>query len=116
MAEYYLIGLVLKDLDYEGLVIEAWAKTAASGITALDCEGMSINNNTYNMDDVPMFPSLSKLLDSRLSGQKFLFTIVEGRENMQIVLDVTVKVVGDLTKPGKGILFAQPLSVVIGLR
>jgi hypothetical protein len=116
MAEFYLIGLVLKDLDYEEPVIEAWAKTPATGITSLECEGLSTNNNAFNMDDMPMFPSLSKLLDAKRSDQKFLFTIVEGRENMQKLLDVTVQIVGDLTKPGRGILFAQPLSVVIGLR
>lgn len=116
MPEYFLISLVLKDLDLEYSVVEAWALAGASGVTSFNSDGIKINQDAFTMDDVPLFPSLSTLLDARRTDQKVIITVVEGKEAMQKLLDLTIETVGDLAESGKGILYVQQLAVVIGLK
>lgn len=115
-TEAYFVGLVLTDTGIAEQLVEAWAAAGASGVTALDCEGESLKQmHRFQQDDTPLFPSLSSLLSGNNTDQKFVFTIVEGKDSLNRLLEVTQKVTGDLSKPGRGILFAWPIGIVMGL-
>ena len=116
MTEFFFLGLVLRDTEKQERVLEAWAEAGASGITALDCEGESLDRHAFQRDDTPLFPSLSSLLGSNNTDQKFLFTIVKGNAALQQIIEVTQRETGDLSQPGHGILFAWPLALVIGVK
>lgn len=115
MTDFYFLGLVLKNLDVEDEVLAAWAKAGSSGITSLDCEGQSLREHAFRRDDMPLFPSLSSLMSNDNVEQKFLFTIVKGNDQLKHTIDLTQQITGDLNQPGRGVLFAWPLTTVIGL-
>ncbi len=115
MSDYYYMGLILRNLDLEEGVIKAWTEVNKSVITSLDCEGQNTKQAYYRRDDLPLFPSLSRLMDSDDEEQKLLFTLVKGQDVLQKMIEATQRVTGDLSQPGRGILFAWPLPLVIGL-
>ncbi len=115
MGEYSLVGLVLADTETEEKVIEAWEAKNTSGITVVDCKGPGLPGHARGVDDLPLFPGLDTFLESLRADQKLLFTFVEGGPRLEEVLEVTQREVGDLSQPGKGVLFALPLAFVKGL-
>jgi len=112
VSDYYFIGLVLTDSDKEDEVLKVWAEAGTSGITNLDCEGVSQAKKSFRRDDMPLIPSLSSLFGSSKTEQNFLFTLVSSEATMRQVIKSTQEVLG---KPGNGILFALPVPVVVGV-
>ncbi len=48
-------------------------------------------------------------------SNKMIFTVVSDKETLDKAIGTVKSLCGDLTEPGKGILFAFPLSFVDGL-
>ncbi len=112
MSEYYFIGLILTDSDKEEDVLRVWVEAGASGITNLDCEGVNQAKQAFGRDDMPLMPSLSSLFASSKTEQNFLFTLVSSEPIMRQVIKATQEVLGKL---GKGVLFALPVPIVLGV-
>lgn len=111
-----LVGLILNDTNYLEGIIDSWEEAGASGATVLDCAGKRQVKEALQRDDVPLFPSLTNLLQDEQVAQKFIFSIVEDGSIVDRIIDATEKLTGDLFEKGKGILFVLPLNFVLGLR
>jgi hypothetical protein len=112
MNEYFFVGLMLNNVDLEEKIENAWKGCGTLGMSTIDSEGQSadIAPNALK-DDMPMFPSLSRLFKGVDSEQRMLFTIVQGNEGIQKVIESTKKVTGE--NPKAGILFVMPVINVM---
>ncbi len=114
---YYLVSLVLDDVNLSSDVLDAWDQAGAGGITIIETTGLArIRKKEGLRDDLPLMPSLRAMFHAREEHHRTLFSIVEGEAMVEKLIAATEAVVGDLTTPHSGILFALPLSHVVGIR
>jgi nitrogen regulatory protein PII len=112
----YLMLFVLNDPDHLEDVLSAWERAGVSGITILPSTGLGrIRQKEGLRDDVPLIPSLEDFVHHTADISNTLFSVIESDELKQKVLAATEAVVGDLNKPGNGILIVLPLESVYGL-
>jgi len=113
---YYLVILVIDDINKAPDVMDAWEGAGVGGITILESTGVARLSSTQGFrDDMPLMPSLRSLLHTREEHHRTIFSIVEGEEKVNELIQVTQAIVGQLNEPDTGILFALPLSHVVGL-
>jgi nitrogen regulatory protein P-II 1 len=111
-----LILFVLNDPDKTIDVLNAWKEAGASGATVLFSTGMGrIHLSGALRDDLPLMPSLSDFYthDEKLS--RTLFTVLDDDSQVEKIIQATSQTVGDLDKPGTGILMVLPVDSVHGL-
>ena len=114
----FLVLYVLHDETLLSEILIAWEEVGVGGITVLASTGMGrINKYAALREDVPIFPSLSILLqDHDELLNRTLFTIVDSQEMVDKVVAATEKVVGKLIDHNTGILAVLPVAQVYGLR
>ena len=58
---------------------------------------------------------INRMIANGESSNKTIFTVVREKETLDKAINIVKSLCGDLSEPGKGILFAVPLSLVDGL-
>lgn len=110
----YVVILVLDNLEQCPAVLDAWEEAGVGGVTILESSGLGRLRGIVS-DDLPLIPSLRDLFATREFRHRTLFTVVEDDAMLERVIQATEKVVGDLNEPHTGLLFAVPVSRVLGL-
>jgi nitrogen regulatory protein PII len=114
---YFLVGLVIDDINRCPDLFDAWEQAGVGGMTILDSTGLGRMRRGEGLrDDVPLMPSIRDLLSGREEHHRTVFSLVEGEEMVDRLVDVTEQVLGPLGNPHTGVLFAVPLARVAGLQ
>lgn len=107
-----LVTIVLNKVDcLEGLLAELVAKGIRGG-TIIDSTGMARAMGEEN--ELRFLGSLRQLLDPDREESKMVLLVVED-EQIKVISEIVNKVVGDLSQPDSGIIFAVPVSYTEGL-
>ncbi|MFO3796739.1 MAG: hypothetical protein ACK8QZ_05560 [Anaerolineales bacterium] len=110
----YLVLVVLHNPSRLDEVLNAWEEEGIQRVTILFSTGMGRIRQAKWRDDLPLIPSLENFYhEERFS--RTIFTIVPDREGVQKLHRATVKVIGDLSQQGTGILIAVPVAEAFGL-
>jgi nitrogen regulatory protein P-II 1 len=110
-----MILFILNDPAKVQDLLNAWKEAGATGATVLVSTGMGrIHKSAALRDDLPLMPSLSDFYSSDQELSRTLFTIIR-EELVRPIISATEKIVGDLNKPGNGILIVLPTESVHGL-
>jgi hypothetical protein len=113
---YYFVVLVLDDINRGPEVMDAWVKAGVGGITIIESTGLArLRQIQGHRDDIPLMPSIRALFQTREEHHRTIFSIVEGEEMVNRLIEVTEGIVGELDEPNTGILFALPISHVAGV-
>lgn len=113
---YYLVILVLDDVNLSPNVFDAWEKAGVGGLTIIESTGLArMRQKQGYRDDLPLMPSIRALLRSDEEHHRTIFSIVEGDEMVTRLIAATEAIVGELSEPNTGVLFALPLSHVAGV-
>lgn len=112
---YYLVLLVVDDLNKFSSALDAWSAAKVPGITILDSTGMGRLQKGGFRDDLPMMPSLGDLLRSQEHRHRTIFSVVEGEETVERLIQITENVLGDLNDPDTGMLVALPVARAAGI-
>ncbi len=113
---YYMVLLVIDDLNIYPNVLDAWDSAKVPGITILESTGMGNLRRGSIRDDIPMLPSISELFRSREHRHRTIFSVVEGEEMVDRLIGITEEILGDLNRPNTGVLFVLPVSRVVGFQ
>jgi hypothetical protein len=96
-------------------LLNAWKETGVSGATVLFSTGMGrIHQTVVLRDDLPLMPSLSDFFVQSEDLSRTIFTIIQD-DLVERIVAVTGQIIGDLQKPGNGILIVLPIDSVHGL-
>ena len=109
------IVFVLDDAALLTDVLEAWATAGVKGITITESTGVHRVRSRVSAHDTPLMLGLSRLLRTDQVGHYTLFAVVEDMPVAERLKEATEAVVGDLSKPNTGILFAVPVAAAWGL-
>ena len=110
-----MILFVLNDPTRLLDLMNAWKETGASGATVFSSTGMGrIHQSLALRDDLPLMPSVSDFFVQSEDLSRTIFTIIRD-DLVQPILKVTEEIVGDLDRPGNGILIVLPVDSVHGL-
>lgn len=111
---YYMVLLIVDDLNICPTILDAWDAAKAPGITILESTGLGKFRQDIIRDDMPMMPSLSELFRPREHRHRTIFTVVEGEEMVDRLVQISEEILGDLNEPNTGVLFVLPVSRVVG--
>jgi len=110
-----LILFVLQDAEKLLDLLTAWKAAGVSGATVFFSTGMGrLHLTAPLLDDLPLMPSLNDFYVHDETLSRTVFTIVHD-EMVEKIITVTEQIVGDLNKPGTGILVVLPTDSVHGL-
>src|SRR5512140_1284069 len=111
-----MILFVLNDHAKLQDLLEAWKEAGANGATVFYSTGMGrIHQSAALRDDLPLMPSLSDFFASNTDLSRTVFTIVKNDETVRRVMAATRTVLGDLYRPGTGLLAVLPVELTDGL-
>ena len=112
----YMVMFVLHDPSFLKDVLEAWDATGVSGVTIFPSTGLRrLQTLDVLREDIPLIPSLEDLIQQEERLNRTLFTIVDGDEMVDKVVEATQSVIGDLNNPNTGILTVLPVVKAYGL-
>lgn len=112
-----LILFVLHDPERLRELLDAWKEAGVSGATVLFSTGLGrLDHSATLSDDLPLMPSLEDFLPSIDRLSRTIFSLVDDEKVVQAVIAATERVVGDLSKPDRGVLMVLPVEQARGLR
>lgn len=112
----HLIMFVLHDPEKLTELLNSWDAAGVSGVTIIPSTGIGrLKASDMLREDLPLMPSLEDILEAPERYNRTLFTLVEGQEMIDRVVEATERVIGDLDEPNTGILTVIPVSRIYGL-
>jgi hypothetical protein len=111
-----LVILIVDDPSKVDDVISAWIEAGVTGASSFDTYGSGRLLPGELREDLPLFPSLSDLIQGREEHNRLLISVVADEFSVERLVAVTEMVVGKLADHHTGIMFTMPVTKVWGLR
>jgi nitrogen regulatory protein PII len=113
---HYMVLLIVYNINSCPDVLDAWEAAKVPGITILESTGLGSLRQKGLRDDLPLMPSIADIFRSREHHHRTIFTVVEGDETVEHLIEVTQNIMGDLNQPHNGVMFVLPVSRVVGFQ
>lgn len=110
----YLLVTILERTEELSSIMEQFAKIGITGSTVLDSTGMG-RVLMKTRASLPVMEQINKVTTDLESSNKTILTVIEDKERLAKAIKIIKSLFGDLSQPGRGILFALPLEIVEGL-
>lgn len=107
-----VLFVVLNEVEYLDEIMETFMEIGVKGATILDSQGMG---RALSEVSTPMFGGLRNYFDKARPYNKTIFTVIEEEELLNKAVESVKEVLGDISKPGVGLLFTLPVANVYGL-
>ena len=92
-----MVVAVLPSLEKSQDVLSVWEAFGVTGVTILESIGLrKLRQLRAQRDDIPLFPSLRHLLEEEEYHQRTIFVVVDDAFDLEGLIRVTEKAVGDL--------------------
>ena len=111
----HALFIVINEVDYIDDILTRFLEIGVRGATILDSQGMGSAIANGNNSDIPLFGSLKRYLDSSRPYNKTIFTIIKGEDLVEEAVSSVKDIVGDISKPGVGLMFTVPIGKVYGM-
>ena len=96
-------------------IVAAWTERGVQRWASFDARTPVVAKEPLSQDDIPLIPSLRKLLAPGVADGRILFCVVfDELEKIAATVAVT-DMAGESTLMGRGILFTVPVGSVPGL-
>lgn len=109
----HMLIMVLDDSTRLNEVLEAWTGAGVRGVTILESTGLNRVFRRKAAD--PMYAGFSQIFGSGRVGHNTLFAVVDDIGVAEAAVSATENVLGDLTQPDTGIIFAVPVTQSWGM-
>ncbi len=110
----YLLVNVLERSEQLPRIMEQFAKIGITGSTVVDSTGMGrVLMKTRAV--LPMMQQINKVTTDLESSNKTILTVIKEKQRLEEAIKIVNSLCGDLSQPGKGILFVLPLDFVEGV-
>lgn len=106
--------MVLNKTDILEDILEKLDEVGVRGATIIDSQGMARVIGSIHPEKIPIFGSLSMLINENRPYNKTIFTVLQD-DKVQDAINAIKSVTGDLSKPNIGIVFTIPVNYVEGI-
>ncbi len=112
----YMMVCFLDDPDRLADVLAGWRKAGVSGVTIIESTGTQRVEERAAQQGVPLFMGFGRMLCANDEyTHNTLFALVADMETIERAVAETEAVVGDLSGPHTGIVFALEVAAAWGL-
>ena len=108
----YMLIMVLDEVAYLNQVLEAWIDSGVQGVTILESTGLG--RTLAQAGSMRMFAGFSQMFAGGTVGHNTLFAVIDNLDIAEAAVKATQKILGDLSQPHTGIIFAVPVAKVWG--
>lgn len=110
-----VLFIVLNETEYLDDILDGFVEVGVKGATILDSQGMgsAITNSGRGHD--AFFGAIRSFLDNARPYNKTIFTVIEDEEILMKAVRTVKEIVGDINKPGVGMMFTVPVGNVYGM-
>lgn len=105
-----VLVLILNKVEKLEEVLEGFIEIGVTGATVIDSVGMG----HILSEEVPIFAGLRFMFTGAKPHNKIIFSVIK-KDKEEAVVKLLQKILGDLNKPGTGIVFTLPVDRVEGL-
>lgn len=109
----YVLVMVLDDAQHLNDVLNAWTQAGVPGITILESTG--INRVLQRNEPEAAFAGFSQIFGAGRVGHNTIFSVIDDMAIAERAVAATEVVLGDISAPHTGIIFAMPLTRAWGL-
>ena len=109
-----VLFVVLNKTEYLEDVLDAFVDIGVRGATILDSQGMGSAMTDANSIDAPFYGVLKNMLEDSRPYNKTIFTGINDDELLEKAVNKVKDIVGDIHKPGVGIMFTVPVGNTYG--
>lgn len=114
MAKLVILITVRHDVGHQ--IAEAWREAGAPGVTFVESYGLRrLKEASHNAEILPGLISMFQILRDTDQSSLMLLSVVED-DAADRLLDVTERIIGDMTRPDSGIAFVLNVERSIGIR
>ncbi len=107
--------IVLNHTEYMEDILNKLVEIGVKGATILDSQGMGSKILSKNYSSHNLFGALKTAFDREHPYNKTIFTVIENDELLNLAISSIQSIVGDLSRPGEGLMFTVPVGQVMGL-
>lgn len=111
----YVLVLVINKTEYMEDVLNNLMEIGVKGATILDSQGMGSKILTQQYASSNLFGALKTAFDREHPYNKTIFTVIESQELLDKAIETIRSIMGDLDKPGEGLMFTLPVINVLGM-
>lgn len=110
-----VLFIVLNEVEHLEEILDAFVDIGVRGATILDSQGMgsAITNSGSGSD--PFFGAIRTFLDNARPYNKTIFTVIEDDEILDEAVKATKSILGNINKPGVGLMFTVPVGDIYGM-
>lgn len=109
----YMLIMVLDDSTRLREVLQAWKEAGIRGVTIMESTG--VNRLLPGVASESAFTGSGQLFGSGRVGHNTLFAVIESLAVAETAVAATETILGDLTQPHTGIIFAVPVAQTWGM-
>lgn len=111
-----LVVLILPDPGECDAVLHAWMEVGVTGVTLLDSSGLAdhVDHRHEFRDDMPLMPSLRRLVRSDEFPSRTLFSVVDEGFDIDELVRRTEEIIGPFANEHTGFMFVLPVSRIFG--
>lgn len=107
--------VVLNRIEYLDDILDGFIDVGVSGATIIDSQGMGSAITNGGMGHEPFFGAIRSFLDNSRPYNKTIFTVIEDEEVLDKAIKMVKDILGDMEKPGVGMMFTMPVGQVHGI-
>ena len=110
----YLLVNVVERSEQLPRIMEQFARIGITGSTVFDSTGMG-RVLMKTRATLPVMQQINKVTTDLESSNKTVLTVIKEKNRLHEAIKIVKSLCGDLSKPGKGILFVLPIDIVEGV-
>lgn len=111
-----VLFIVLNEAEYLEEILERFVELGVRGATILDSQGMGSAITNSGGGREPFFGAIRSFLDNSRPYNKTIFTVIEDEERLASTIKAVKDILGDINKPGVGMMFTLPVGNIYGMK
>ncbi len=110
-----VLFIVLNEIEFLDDILDSFVDIGVKGATIIDSQGMGSAITNSGRGNEQFFGAIRVFLDNARPYNKTIFTVIEDEETLSEAIKTVKGILGDINKPGVGMMFTIPVGNIYGL-
>lgn len=108
-----ILFLILNKTEKLEEILEGFVDSGVRGATIMDSQGMG---SALAESNIPLFGGIMRsVMDNNRPYNKVIFALIKDPEVLEAAIKSVEDILGDMSKPGVGLMFTLDVDRVIGI-